>query len=292
MNRPEMPHTAPDAGEIEAILRGQHGDPFRVLGPHRPGGGAITLSVFAPDAREIEVLDRKGKPLGPMEMIHPEGFFHASFAEKKKPFAYTLRCRRDGHEWDRIDPYAFGPVLGEMDEYLLAEGRHEELYRRLGAHPVTHEGVEGVTFAVWAPNARRVSVVGNFNAWDGRRHPMRRRGASGVWELFVPGLAAGEIYKYEVLNAYGHVQPLKSDPVGFAAELPPATASVVAGLPSFAWTDDGWMAERADARSAPVSIYEVHLGSWRRGDDGEMLDYDTLAGALIDYVTEMGFTHV
>jgi len=292
MNRPEMPHTAPDAGEIEAILRGQHGDPFRVLGPHRPGGGAITLSVFAPDAREIEVLDRKGKPLGPMEMIHPEGFFHASFAEKKKPFAYTLRCRRDGHEWDRIDPYAFGPVLGDMDEYLLAEGRHEELYRRLGAHPVTHEGVEGVTFAVWAPNARRVSVVGNFNAWDGRRHPMRRRGASGVWELFVPGLAAGEIYKYEVLNAYGHVQPLKSDPVGFAAELPPATASVVAGLPSYGWTDDGWMAERADARSAPVSIYEVHLGSWRRGDDGEMLDYDTLAGALIDYVTEMGFTHV
>lgn len=287
-----LPTTAPDATEIESVLRGQHGDPFRILGPHRDARGVMTLNVFAPDAAEIEVVDPRGKSLGGMEMIHPEGFFHAAFAGKKKPFEYRLRCSRDGHEWERIDPYAFGPVLGEMDEYLLAEGRHEELYRRLGAHPMEHEGVAGVAFAVWAPNARRVSVVGNFNAWDGRRHPMRRRGAAGVWELFVPGVAVGDVYKYEILNAYGHLQPLKADPVGFYAEVPPATASVVSGLPGRAWSDAAWMEARTDARAQPVSIYEVHLGSWRRDAEGRELDYDTLTTELIDYVTEMGFTHV
>jgi 1,4-alpha-glucan branching enzyme len=292
MTKHDHPATTPEAAEIEAILRGQHSDPFRILGPHKAASGVTGLSVFAPDAREIEVLGPKGKALGPLEMIHPEGFFHGTFRGRAKHFDYTLRCRTEGHDWERIDPYAFGPVLGEMDEYLLAEGRHEELYRRLGAHPMTHEGVEGVAFAVWAPNARRVSVVGNFNAWDGRRHPMRRRGASGVWELFIPSLVAGDAYKYEILNAYGQLQPLKADPVGFAAELSPATASVVAGLPEYGWTDDAWMQERPTARSAPVSIYEVHLGSWRRDEDGQMLDYDTLTAQLIDYVTEMGFTHV
>ncbi|MWD27836.1 1,4-alpha-glucan branching protein GlgB [Aquicoccus sp. SCR17] len=292
MTSTTLPPTAPSATEIEAILRGQHGDPFRILGLHRAEGGGLWLNVFAPDAAEIEVLDRRGRPLGRMEMIHPEGFFHAVFSGKSKPFPYRLRCSRDGEQWDRHDPYGFGPVLGEMDEYLLAEGRHEELYLRLGAHPMEHGGVPGVSFAVWAPNARRVSVVGDFNSWDGRRHPMRRRGAAGIWEIFLPGLEAGAIYKYEILNAYGHLQPLKADPVGFAAELPPATASVVSGLPRIDWSDADWTAARSDMRDRPVSIYEVHLGSWRRDAQGEMLDYGTLATELIDYVTEMGFTHV
>ncbi|MFD2738016.1 1,4-alpha-glucan branching protein GlgB [Sulfitobacter aestuarii] len=285
------PERAPDPDEIEAILRGQHGDPFRVLGLHGGPDGAA-LNVFAPDAAEIEIVDAEGQPLGEMTLLHREGFFHADFPDRAEPFAYRLHCRRDGLSWERIDPYGFGPVLGEIDEYLLAEGRHEALYRRLGAHPMVHEGVEGVAFAVWAPNARRVSVVGDFNAWDGRRHPMRRRGGAGIWEIFLPGLTRGDLYKYEILNAYGHLQPLKADPVGFAAELPPATASLVSGLPEHDWSDDAWMAARSDGHAQPVSIYEVHLGSWRRGESGEMLDYAALAEQLIDYVSDMGFTHV
>ncbi len=290
-----LPKTAPSPHEIEAILRGQHGDPFAILGMHREAEtGLVTLNVFRPDATEVTALDAKGKGIATLDRIGREGFFHACFNRRKKPFAYRLRCRNaTGHEWELDDPFSFGSVLGEMDEYLIGEGRHEELYRRLGAHPKTHEGVEGTAFAVWAPNARRVSVVGHFNAWDGRRHPMRRRGATGVWEIFLPGIAPGEIYKYEILGAYGHVQPLKADPVGFAAEVPPETASVVNGMVRYEWTDEGWMAARpADQRSAPISIYEVHLGSWRRGLGGETLDYATLADQLVDYVTEMGFTHV
>ncbi|CAM4119834.1 1,4-alpha-glucan branching protein GlgB [Palleronia rufa] len=289
-----FPDTAPPASAIEAILRGQQGDPFRWLGMHRQDGKGIVLNAFLPDAAEVEVIDQKGKSAGPLERIHPEGFFHRAWPRRKSPFGYRLRCRNAaGHSWEFADPYAFGPVMGEMDEYLLAEGRHEELYRRLGAHPIDYGGVRGTAFAVWAPNARRVSVVGHFNAWDGRRHAMRRRGASGVWEIFLPGIGPGDLYKYEIVGAYGAVQPLKADPVGFAAEVPPQTASIVAGLPRHEWTDDGWMRARsADQRAEPVSIYEVHLGSWRRGLEGETLSYADLAQQLIDYVTDMRFTHV
>jgi 1,4-alpha-glucan branching enzyme len=285
--------TAPAQQDIDAILRGYQEDPFRVLGMHQ-AGGCVVLNAFVPDAATIQVLDGAGKPLCKMDRINAEGFFHAAFKRRKKPFDYSLRCENvTGHVWDVTDPYSFGPVLGELDEYLLGEGRHEELYRALGAHPMTHEGVEGTCFAVWAPNARRVSVVGHFNAWDGRRHAMRRRGATGVWEIFLPGIGRGEVYKYEILGAYGQLQPLKADPVGFAAEVPPSTASIVHGLTRHEWSDDGWMQARpADQRAEPISIYEVHLGSWRRTLDGEMLDYATLADQLIDYVTEMGFTHV
>ncbi|WP_373356603.1 1,4-alpha-glucan branching protein GlgB [Pseudoroseicyclus sp. CXY001] len=285
--------TAPPPQEIDAIIRGLQGDPFRWLGMHQEEGGPVTVSVFSPDATEITVLDAKGRPVAPLEQLRPDGFFHGAMP-KKKPFAYRLHYRNaQGHEWELADPYAFGPVLGEMDEYLLGEGRHEELYRRLGAHPAIHEGVEGTAFAVWAPNARRVSVVGHFNAFDGRRHPMRRRGATGVWELFVPGIGKGEIYKYEIVGAYGHTLPLKADPVGFHAENPPETASIVHGLPKHEWTDDGWIAARGrDQRREPVSIYEVHLGSWRRGEGNAYLSYDQLAEELIAYVGEMGFTHL
>ena len=289
----EHPATAPPLAEIDAILRGRHGDPFRLLGLHKIEGGGYALNVFAPDAAEVTAVDAKGKEIGPLERIHPEGFFHAAFPRMRSAASYRLRCRSSGHEWERIDAYSFGPVLGEMDEYLLAEGRHEELYGRLGAHPMTHEGVEGTSFAVWAPNARRVSVVGPFNAWDGRRHSMRRRGASGVWEIFVAGLSKGDIYKYEILGAYGVVEPLKADPVGFYAEVSPQTASIVHGPISHDWGDAAWIEGRGgDARERPISIYEVHLGSWRRDLDGAMLDYAALAEFLVDYVTEMGFTHV
>ncbi len=170
-----LPVHAPSALEIQEILRGQHANPFSILGMHEGEGGTVVVRVFAPDAGEVTLIERdSGEAVTTLERIDPEGFFSGS-AGKRDPFAYRLRLRAGNMEWEREDPYAFGPVLGELDEYLLAEGRHEELYRRLGAHPLTHGGVEGTAFAVWAPNARRVSVVGDFNAWDGRRHPMRRR---------------------------------------------------------------------------------------------------------------------
>jgi 1,4-alpha-glucan branching enzyme len=291
MSPDTIPASAPSRDEIEAILRGQHGDPFRVLGMFAAGGGLV-VNVFAPDAAEVTLLDAKGTVCAHLDRIHPEGFFHARLARKKKPFPYRLRCRARGREWEREDPYRFGPVLGEMDEYLMAEGRHEELYARLGAHPAKHEGVEGTAFAVWAPNARRVSVVGDFNAWDGRRHPMRLRGQTGIWEIFLPGVARGALYKFEILGPQGNLLPLKADPLAFRAEPAPGTASIVEGLVRQSWTDDGWIAARGDLREKPVSIYEVHLGSWRRGGEGEPLDYAALGEHLIDHVRDMGFTHV
>lgn len=269
--------------DIEAVLRGQHHDPFAVLGPHHG-----QVRVFAPQAAEVEVV--AGGTRQKLTRVSPEGFF----CGPAEATDYRLAMRAGDHAWEVDDPYRFGPVLGEMDEYLIAEGRHRRLYDRLGAHPMTHEGVEGVAFAVWAPNARRVSVVGHFNAWDGRRHPMRKRIGPGVWELFIPGLRPGEIYKYEIVSAHGARLPLKADPFGFAHEHPPETASVIHGLPQHDWQDEDWMEVRTakQDRQAPISIYEVHLGSWRRGEGDAVLDYDDLAGELVDYVTRMGFTHV
>jgi 1,4-alpha-glucan branching enzyme len=281
--------TRPDDQTLEAIVRGRLSDPFATLGMH---GSPPAITVFAPDAGAVTVLDGDGEPLGVMERIHPEGVFHLPFSKKRKPFAYRLQCRAGDHVWEKDDPFRFGPVLGEMDEYLLAEGRHEELWTRLGAHPFTHEGCKGTSFGVWAPNARRVSVVGHFNAWDGRRHPMRRRGG-GLWELFVPAIGAGDIYKHEILGAYGDVLPLKADPVAFRMEPAPGTASIIAGALDHVWRDTDWMAsKRRDLRDQPVSIYEVHLGSWRRGDGDNILSYAEVGPMLAEYVRDMGFTHV
>ena len=284
--------TSPDAQTCEAIVRGRLSDPFATLGLHmvedRP-----SLTVFAPDAGEVEVIDAKGKTLARMERAHPEGVFHVGFARRRKPFDYRLRCTAGSHVWERDDPYRFGPVLGETDEYLIAEGRHEELWTRLGAHPVTHEGVEGTAFVLWAPNARRVSVVGHFNAWDGRRNPMRRRLGGGLWELFLPAVAPGDVYKFEILGAYGELLPLKADPLAFRMEEPPGTGSIVAAPGGHDWSDGDWMARgRRDLRGKPVSIYEVHLGSWRRGDGDRILSYAEVGPMLAEYVAEMGFTHV
>jgi 1,4-alpha-glucan branching enzyme len=186
--------------------------------------------------------------------------------------------------------------MGELDEYLIGEGSHRQLWRVLGAHIMTHEGVAGTHFAVWAPNAARVSVVGNFNTWDGRRTPMRRRGATGVWEVFVPGIGDGEIYKYELIAADGGLLPLKADPVGFGAEHPPATGSVVRDLAGHVWQDDAWMAKRAELQriDKPISIYEVHIGSWRRvpEEGNRPLSYAELARDLVAYVKDLGFTHI
>jgi 1,4-alpha-glucan branching enzyme len=295
MTGPALPPTAPGPDDIAALLKGEHGDPFRVLGPHRAGAdGPAVLNVLLPGAAAVTAVTPAGETIAELAAIDPGGVFHAALPGRTGWPAYRLACRNpDGHAWTMGDAYAFGPVLGEIDEYLIGEGRHEELYRKLGAHPMTHEGAPGTAFAVWAPNARRVSVVGPFNGWDGRRHPMRRRGATGVWEIFLPDVGPGETYMYEILGAYGRLQPLKADPVGFAARHPPEHASVVHGLPRHAWQDGAWMAARpADPCREPIAIYEVHPGSWRRGGNGETLDYDTMAGLLADYVTGMGFTHV
>jgi 1,4-alpha-glucan branching enzyme len=271
-----------------AIAQGTHGDPFSVLGLH-PHGKAWQLRAFVPGADSLTVVAGADIPATPMDDV--PGFFTADLPAHT---AYRLRAKGSGAEWEFDDPFRFGPVLGEMDEYLLGEGTHKRLWQVLGAHLMTHEGVEGVHFAVWAPNAQRVSVVGDFNVWDGRRTPMRRRGPTGVWEIFVPNLTEGTTYKYELRNIDGAVMPLKSDPAGFGSEHPPANASVVRDLRNPDWHDAKWMKRRGKAQNvdAPISVYEVHLASWRRAPGDRMLSYAELADQLVAYVTEMGFTHI
>ena len=281
--------------DIEAIATGRHGNPFVVLGMQGGNGAPLAVNVFAPQATAIEVVDRaSGEAVASLSRLHAEGFFSAFIPSRSERFDYQLRLSSGDQSWVVEDPYRFPPVLGELDEYLLGEGRHHDQYRQLGAHPREMEGIKGVAFAVWAPNAQRVSVVGEFNAWDGRRHPMRKRIGVGVWELFVPGLQRGEVYKYEILGAHGERLPLKADPISFYQEVAPATASVVHGLPDYEWRDGDWLEQRQarQALDAPMSIYEVHLGSWRTAGDGTRLDYDAIADYLIPYLEELSFTHV
>lgn len=277
-----------DPAMLAGITGGRFDDPFAVLGPHRRGG-IRHVTAFDPGAAEMAaMLGSRAHPLDPVAG-HP-GLFHG-----KVPGAepYLLCGRAQGREWLVEDAYRFGPVLGEMDEYLLGEGTHRRLWQALGAHVMTHQGMAGTHFAVWAPNARRVSLIGDFNAWDGRRHVMRRRGATGVWEIFMPGLAEGAAYKYEILGAYGGLAQ-KADPVGFGAQHPPATASVVRDIAGYGWSDGDWMAARSQAqrRDRPISIYEVHLGSWRRKEGGRPISYREAAVELVDYARDMGFSHI
>lgn len=278
-----------DLGAAKAIAEGRHGDPFAILGPHEVGGH-VTVTVFAPGAEKLWVIPASGAAAIAAEASALPGFFVADLGSHQP---YRLRAEAAGGTWEWDDPYRFGPVLGELDEYLLGEGTHRRLWQALGAHVRQIDGVDGVAFAVWAPNAERVSVVGDFNLWDGRRHPMRRRGATGVWEIFIPGLGEHTVYKYEVRGHHGVLQPLKSDPVGFGSEHPPRNASVVRQIAGD-WHDADWMATRAERQTidAPISIYEVHLASWRRAPGDRMLSYLELAEQLVDYVAWMGFTHI
>ncbi len=281
-----------DWSEVEAIINGTHGDPFAVLGPQMIEG-RLHARAFIPGAEAVEVFTLGDKPAGVLRPRHDAGFFEGPLRiRKRQPIKY--RARNSGGEWWVSDPYSFGPVLGPMDDYYIGEGSHSRLFDKMGAHPISHEGAEGVHFAVWAPNARRVSVVGDFNAWDGRRHTMRLRRDTGIWEIFIPGVHAGLPYKYELIGPDGVVLPLKADPFARAAELRPATASVVAPWLDHQWGDAAhrkhWCS--VDARRQPISIYEVHPGSWQRNWDEGFLSWDEMADRLIPYVVDMGFTHI
>ncbi|MGE8360289.1 1,4-alpha-glucan branching protein GlgB [Pseudomonas sp.] len=274
---------------VDRLRRAEDGDPFSFLGPHPQADGSTLVRVWTPGADGVELLARDGQSLGVMQRTDPNGLFEGSLAQ---PQAYRLRIRWPGGDQETEDPYAFGPLLGEVDLYLFAEGNHRELWRCLGAQVVERDGVTGVRFAVWAPNARRVSVVGDFNSWDGRRHPMRLRYPAGIWELFIPRLGAGHCYKYEILGPTG-LLPLKADPMALATEVPPATGSRVPPAEGFAWQDQTWMEQRHDAQSprAPLSIYELHVGSWQWQDDRPP-SWDELAERLVPYVQELGFSHI
>ncbi len=282
-----------DPATVAALVEARHGDPFAVLGPHAHAEGLV-VRVLLPGADAVELLGGDGRVLAGLERRHADGLFEGCLAGVTGRLAYRLRAIRGGELRELDDPYRFGPVLGELDEHLLREGEHRRLWERLGAHPILHEGVAGVQFAVWAPNASRVAVVGDFNDWDGRLHGMRRRQVSGVWEIFLPGVARGGRYKYEIKDAAGRLLPLKADPFGTRGELRPGTASIVHGLEPFAWTDEAWLEQRRQglATERPMAIYEVHLGSWRRRPDGSFLSWDELADQLVPYVQDLGFTHL
>jgi 1,4-alpha-glucan branching enzyme len=291
--------------DVARIADACHSDPFAILGAHRVEGG-IVVRAFVPGAERVQVLISCDQQASQQELPTSEdtsfeltardanGFFEGLYPEQETPFAYRLRAENSGGAWEFYDPYAFGPVLGPLDDYLLVEGTHRQLYERLGAHPLTHEGVEGVLFAVWAPQAQRVSIVGDFNHWDGRRHQMRKRIDSGLWEIFAPGIGEGAVYKYEIVGRDGTLLPLKADPFGTAGEMRPSTASIVTRTDQHVWNDATHMSVRGrfEARRSPMSIYEVHLGSWRRNSDNAFLSYDELADQLIPYATDMGFTHL
>lgn len=274
---------------VAAIVEARHGDPFSVLGPHGVAPGVTLLRAFIPGAERLAAEGPSG-PI-PLAMRHPAGFFEGVVPG---PGHRYLQATRGPESWREADPYAFGETLGPLDDHLLLEGTHVALAERLGAHPCLHEGLAGWRFALWAPHAQRVSVVGGFNLWDGRRHPMRRRVDSGLWELFIPGLPAGEPYKFELRTHAGVILPLKADPYGFAAELRPGTASLLHDLSGYAWGDAAWMETRAGrhARGRPMSVYEVHPTSWKRHWDNRFWNWDELAADLIPYAVDLGFTHV
>jgi 1,4-alpha-glucan branching enzyme len=281
----------PPRAALDALLDGTHADPFSLLGAHAGPDGTFARALL-PGAETATAHSMGGAALGRMERIDDRGLFEGRLRGKPRPIRY--RCRAGAHEWWVTDPYSFGPVLGPLDDFLIAEGTHLRLFDKLGAHPMHHEGADGVHFAVWAPNARIVSLVGDFNDWDGRRHVMRRRADTGVWEIFLPGIGTGHAYKFRIVAADGTVLPLKADPFAFAAELRPKTASLVARPGKADWGDDAHRAHWAsvDPRREAISIYEVHPGSWQRNDHGWFLSWDEMAERLIPYAVDMGFTHI
>ncbi len=283
MSAPARDQLVPPPEDVARLVRGEHRDPHAILGRH---DGVVR--AFHPDASGVDVIT--GAASVPLEALGG-GLFAA---DDVAPGAYQLRFTfPDGNTWEHDDPYRFLPTLGDLDLHLISEGTHERLYDVLGAHPRTVDGAAGVAFAVWAPNARSVRVVGDFDRWDGRLMPMRSLGATGVWELFVPGIGTGELYKFEVLGQDGRLR-LKADPLSFAMQVRPETASRVWDPAAFAWTDDAWMTKRAasDPYRSPMATYEVHLGSWMRNPDGSWLGYRQAAEQLIAHCRRFGFTHV
>jgi 1,4-alpha-glucan branching enzyme len=278
--------------DIELICNAIHGDPFSVLGPHRVSPKRCSVRCFMSHATQVDVMTPEGQLLATLAQRPGTDFFEGNVPMAADE-AYQLQVQwQSGQSSTLEDPYRFPLVLGEMDVWLLGEGTHLRPFEVLGAHPSTMLGVAGTRFAVWAPNASRVSVVGDFNHWDGRRHPMRLRRECGVWELFLPGVAEGALYKFEIRTQTGEVLPARSDPYALQAEMRPATASKVRQLPQKIAPSN--QRQQANALDAPVSIYEVHLGSWRRmADDGNRwLTWDELADTLIPYAQDMGFTHL
>jgi len=277
---------------LDSIARGTCGDPFATLGRHRVAG-KWQVRTFQPQARAVSIVDTSGALLATMERAHAEGAFVGALPPRKRH--YKLRLDDGSNTYDVDDPYRFSSPLGELDLHLLGEGRHYRLYDKLGAHPTRLQGVDGVHFAVWAPNASRVSVVGDFNDWDGRRCPMRRHPDVGIWDIFLPGIGPGARYKFELLDRAGALLPLKTDPFALRCEPPPGNASIVYAS-RYCWQDDDWRSatHHAMAFDRPQSIYEVHLGSWRRRveEGARWLSYRELASELVDYVVDMGFTHI
>ena len=284
--------------DIFHIVNGEHSDPHTVLGMHEmeeDGRKAVVVRAFLPNAAGITVIDYANKRKKyPMERLHADGFFEVTIADREEWFRYQLEYTdADGNTWRSYDPYSFSPTLSEFDRHLFGAGAHYEIYEKMGGRLMTHEGARGAAFSVWAPNAKAVSVIGDFNNWDARRSPMRRLGESGIWELFLPAAAEGDKYKFHVTQCDGRVVD-KTDPYGVYAEVRPNNASVLYPLKRYKWKDRRWMTARKkyNFKTAPMNIYEVHLGSWKRAEGDRFLTYTELAEQLIPYVKEMGYTHI
>jgi 1,4-alpha-glucan branching enzyme len=285
------------AEELHSLTELIHRSPHTLLGMHPLGDGAgVVVRALLPDTKKIVVqpVHEKDKPSFELQRIGNTNVFEGVTQQAKAVYAYDLvSTDAGGREHRTRDAYSFLPTLGEADLYLFGKGDERKIYEKLGAHLRMVDGVPGASFAVWAPNAQRVSVVGSFNNWDGRFHPMRLLGASGVWEIFIPGVQQGAVYKYEIRDAHGHIK-LNTDPFGFLFEVPPKQAAVVWDANKFQWTDDAWLKRRSarDPLRSPMSIYEVHIGSWQKKTATESWSYRELARPLADYVKRMGFTHV
>lgn len=287
-----------DSGCIAAICQGRHTDPFSVLGLHQhPSGKGLVVRALLPNAESVRLISTdKGRSLGEMHQIDASGLFELPLTRRKNRFGYRYEVIWNGQLYEETDPYSIGELISDEQNYLFAEGSDERAYRWMGAHPRNIGGVEGTHFVVWAPSAMRVSVVGDFNFWDGRRHVMRRNPSSGIWDIFLPGVGAGAFYKYEILDAQGNPLPLKSDPYGRGFEHPPQTASMVVPETAHGWGDHQWMTQRSEIQrfDKPLSIYELHMGSWRRKPEegNRYLSYVELAHELVPYVQSLGFTHI
>lgn len=287
--------------DLKLILKAEHWDPFQVLGAHiikKDSKQYIVIRAFLPEAKEAYILNLQDGSITQMNKIHNDGFYEAAFKNYKDIFKYKLRIKKhDNTTYEFYDPYSFLPVLSDYDLHLINEGTHYKVYEKLGTHIKEINGIKGIHFAVWAPNAKRVSVIGDFNNWDGRRHQMRVLGSSGIWEIFIPELSEGILYKYEIKSKLTNEILIKADPYAFYAELRPKSASIVYDInDKYKWNDNEWMTSRINKNwfESPISIYEVHLGSWKRvpENNNRHLTYVEFADNLVNYVKEMGFTHI